>query len=84
MKIIYDILHTIKEYDNSISPTPLMRFSNLSSQSFDEYISELVNKNFIKILEKKEGRKKITLADKGFDFLREYKAIKNFIEDFGL
>jgi len=44
LEVIYDILKIIRHYNNSIKPTPLLRYSNLSSQSFSEYISELLDK----------------------------------------
>ena len=48
LEVIYDILKTINENQNSIKPTPLLRKSNLSSQSFTEYITELIEKEFVK------------------------------------
>ncbi|MBR9681315.1 MAG: hypothetical protein GOV00_00785 [Candidatus Altiarchaeota archaeon] len=84
LEIIYDFLSIIKKHDNSIKPTPLLRFSNLSSQRFAEYLKEMGEKDFIKVLENKKGRKMITLTDKGFRFLEKYGTIRGFIEDFGL
>ncbi|MBR9679997.1 MAG: hypothetical protein GOU99_03035 [Candidatus Altiarchaeota archaeon] len=84
LEIIYDFLKTIKNNNNSIKPTPLLRLSNLSSQRFAEYLSELEEKQFIKILESSNGRRIITLTDKGFGFLEKYRTIKGFIADFGL
>ncbi len=84
LEIIYDFLNVVRKHDNSIKPTPLLRFSNLSSQRFKEYLSELEEKGFVKVLENKKGRKKITLTDKGFQFLQKYKTIRGFIDEFGL
>jgi len=84
LEIIYDFLKLINERDNSIKPTPLLRLSNLSSQSFAEYLNELEEKEFLKILENKKGRKTITLTDKGFKFIEKYRTIRGFIDDFGL
>ena len=53
LEVIYDILRMIKEHNNSIRPTPLLRFSNLSSQSFADYQEELTDKGFIKIIKNK-------------------------------
>jgi predicted transcriptional regulator len=53
LKIIYDILNTIRNHNNLIKPTPLLRYSNLSSQSFSSYLGELMEKGFIA-----EGRDK--------------------------
>ena len=75
LEIIYDILDIIKEHGNSIKPTPLLRFSNMSSQRFDDYYNELLEKGFIKEVYNKKGRKLITVTDKGDDFLRKYRMI---------
>jgi predicted transcriptional regulator len=82
--LINDILRVIKEHNNSIKPTPLLRYSNLSSQGFQEYISELIKKGFITEITDKKGRKAFSLTDKGFLFLQKYQTIRDFIDDFGL
>ena len=51
---------------------------------FKEYINELVSKGFIKFDIDKDDKKTFSLTKKGNDFLIEYKAIENFIENFGL
>lgn len=84
LSVIYDILNIIQENNNSIKPTPLLRFSNLSSQSFSDYFKELQEKEFVKELEDKKGRKYITLTDKGFKYLEKYKTILGFINEFEL
>ena len=84
LEVIYDILRIIRNNQNSIKPTPLLRYSNLSSQRFTEYFNELIEKEFIKEVIDEEGRKFITLTDKGFKYLDKYKSIKTFIEDFDL
>ena len=84
LEVIYNILKIIQEHHNSIKPTPLLRYSNLSSQSFSEYFKELFEKNFIKEVIDKKGRKYITLTDKGFKFLEKYKMILGFIDEFEL
>jgi predicted transcriptional regulator len=82
--MIFDILDIIRQNHNSIKPTPLLRHSNLSSQSFSEYINELQDKVFIKEITDENGRKFITLTDKGFKYLEKYKLISGFIEEFEL
>jgi len=84
LEIVYDILKIIEENNNSILPTPLLRYSNLSSQRFSEYIAELVEKGFIRELQDRKGRKYFTLTDKGFQYLSRYRTIIEFIEDFNL
>ncbi len=78
------IIKNIIQHHNSIKSTPLLRHPNLSSQSFSEYYNELLEKGFIKELTDKNGRKFITLTDKGFKYLEKYKLILGFIEEFEL
>ena len=84
MEVIYDILRIIRDKHNSIKPTPLLRYSNLSSSSFSEYYLELMSKEFIKEIQDNKGKKYITLTDKGFKFLEKYQLITGFIEEFEL
>ena len=84
LEIIYSILKIIQDKGNSIKPTPLLRFANMSSQSFSEYYKELMKKEFIRESLDKKQRKYITLTDKGFKFLEKYKLILGFIEEFEL
>jgi predicted transcriptional regulator len=84
LEIIYNILKIIQDKGNSIKPTPLLRYSNVSSQSFNEYYKELIDKDLIKEEFDKKKRKYITLSDKGFKYLEKYKLILGFIEEFEL
>lgn len=84
LEVIFDILKIISEHHNSIKPTPLLRYSNLSSNGFSEYCNELLSKGFIKEIKDSEGKKYLTLTDKGFKYLEKYKLILGFINDFEL
>lgn len=84
LEVIYDILIIIKNNNNSIKPTPLLRFSNLSFNSFSIYEKDLIEKEFIRLEEDKKGKKYYTLTDKGFNYLNKYLMIKNFISEFNL
>ena len=84
LEVIYDILRIIRDNKNSIKPTPLLRYSNLSFNSFNLYYEELLQKEFVKEIEDKKGKKYVTLTDKGFNYLDKYKLIKGFIDDFDL
>ena len=84
LEVIYDILKIIRHYNNSIKPTPLLRYSNLSSQSFSDYLTELLEKGFVKEITDEKGKKFLTLTDKGFRYLEKYKMILGFIDEFGL
>jgi predicted transcriptional regulator len=83
LEIVRDILLVIKKKGNSIKPTPLLRQSNLSSSSFKGYITEIIQKGFVREIEKDE-EKFISLTDKGFKFLEKYKTIVEFIDEFEL
>jgi len=84
LEIIYNFLKIIQDNHNSIKPTPLLRKSNLSSQSFNEYSEELLSKEFIREITDKKGRKYITLTDRGFSYLQKYNTILGFIDEFEL
>jgi predicted transcriptional regulator len=83
LEIMRDMLNIVRENKNSIKSTPLLRKSNLSSERFQQYFSELLEKGFLKEIENKDG-KSITLTDKGFKFLERYRAIVDFIDEFDL
>jgi len=84
LKIAYDILKIIKDHNNSIKKTPLLRYTNISSQSFNNYYCELKNKSFIREVIDKKGQIYLSLTDKGFNYLTKYNQIKGFIEEFEL
>jgi predicted transcriptional regulator len=84
LEVIYDILKLVADSDNSIRPTPLLRKSNLSSQSFAEYYEELNATGFIKEAEDKKSKRFVALTDKGYRFLEKYKVILGFIDEFEL
>jgi len=84
LEMIFDILNIIRNHHNSIKPTPLLRHSNLSSQSFSEYLNELLEKGLVKEITDDNGRNFMTLTDKGFKYLEKYKLISGFIEEFEL
>ena len=83
LEIVRDILDTISKNSNSIKTTPLLRKSNISSNRFKEYYSDLLNKGFVKEFEK-QGDRFVSLGDKGFRFLEKYKTIRDFIDEFEL
>ena len=84
LEIIYNFLKIISAHQNSIKSTPLLRKVNLSSQSFNEYYNELLDKGFIKEIWDKKKKKYITLTDTGFNYLTKYKYILGFIDEFEL
>ena len=84
LEIIYQMLKLIQEHHNSIRPTPLLRYTNISSQSFSEYYNELIEKGFIREVQEKGNRNYVTLTDKGFKYLEKYQYILGFIDEFEL
>lgn len=84
LEVIFDILNVIRSKGNSIKPTPLMRYANLSTQGFNDYIDELKSKNLVKEINDKKNRKHLTLTDKGFRYLEKYQAIISFVDEFDL
>ena len=84
LAVIYDFLKIISDHNNSIKPTPLLRKTNLSSQSFNEYLEELITKELVKQVLDNKNKKYLTLTDKGFKFLQKYKLILGFIKEFEL
>jgi predicted transcriptional regulator len=83
LQVIHDILKSIKDKNGKIKPTHILYKSNLSHQMMDEYLNELIEKKFV-IEEKKENNKTYSLAQKGLEYLNQYKLIINFVESFGL
>ena len=84
LEIISVILKIIHDNRNSIKVTPLLRHSNISSQSFSEYYKELLEKGFIREDMDNKGKKFVSLTDKGFTYLEKYKYILAFIDEFEL
>ncbi len=84
LEIIHSILRIIHDNRNSIRMTPLLRFSNISSQSFNEYYRDLLDKGLVREDTDKKKNRFISLTDKGFRFLERYKYIIDFIEEFEL
>ena len=83
LEIIKDILRIIQKSNGLIKPTPLLRKSGISSASFKEYYTELLQKELIKEKTNPQG-KYINLTEKGFRFIERYKTIISFIEEFDL
>ncbi|RJQ16945.1 hypothetical protein C4573_02690 [Candidatus Woesearchaeota archaeon] len=83
LQVIYDILRVIQEKNGRIKPTHILYKANLSSQMFNEYLTDLITKEFIVEHQEKKG-KTYSLTQKGFDYLSKYKFILEFVDSFGL
>ena len=83
LQIVHDILGVIKERSGKIKPTHILYKSNLSYQMMEEYLQELIEKNFIIEMKTKKG-KTYSITEKGLKYLNEYKLIMSFTDSFGL
>lgn len=83
LQVIHDILKVINEKNGRIKPTHILYKSNLSHQMMEEYLKELIEKEFIKVNKEKKG-KTYSLTEKGFEYLQKYRFIMEFTESFGL
>ena len=83
LEIVNDILLAIQNKGGKIKPTHLLYKSNLSHKKMMEYLSELMEKNMVSEEEEK-GKRRFTINQEGFNFIKEYKKIKEFSDSFGL
>lgn len=83
LQIIYDILKVIQERSGRIKPTHILYKSNLSHSMMDEYLTELLVKQFVTEI-KKGTSKTYSLTQKGGEYLEKYKFIIDFSDSFGL
>ena len=81
LQLIHDILKVIR--DGKKKPTHIMYKANLSHQMLEEYLKDLLSKEFIVVM--KHGRAKTySITEKGLKYVGEYDVIKKFVESFGL
>ncbi len=83
LRVIHDILRAISENNEKIKPTHILYKANLSNQMLDEYLNYLIQQGFVREIHQKKG-KSYALTDKGFNYLKEYRLITNFMDSFGL
>lgn len=83
LEIVNDILLAIQNKGGKIKPTHLLYKSNLSHKKMMEYLSELMEKNMV-AEEEEKGKKMFIINQEGFNFIKEYKKIKEFSDSFGL
>lgn len=83
LQVIHDILKCVNDKSGRIKPTHILYKSNLSHQMMDDYLKELIEKDFIS--EEKDGNSKTySITDKGRKYLEKYKLILEFTNSFGL
>ena len=83
LEIMHDILKVVRNKNGKIKPTHILYKSNLSYQMMEEYLKELIEKDFLVESKTKSG-KTYSLTEKGFNFLDKYSLIKDFTTSFGL
>ena len=83
LQVIYDILIAIDSKNGKIKPTHIMYKANLSHQMLNEYLKELISKEFIEEKKSKLG-KTYYITPKGINYLNEYKKVIDFMGAFGL
>jgi predicted transcriptional regulator len=83
LEIIYDILAAVQKRNGSIKPTHLLYKSNLSYQRMNIYLDELIKQGMVQ-KDFDEKSKYYVLTEKGYQFLAEFKRIKEFSESFGI
>ncbi|MEI6731622.1 MAG: DUF4364 family protein [archaeon] len=83
LEVIRDILKVIRERNGKIKPTHILYKSNLSYVMMEEYLGELIEKEFIKQITLKTG-KSYTITDKGLNYLDKYDLVEQFTSSFGL
>lgn len=84
LEIIHDILDALQQKGGKLKPTHILYKSNLSYQMLTEYLTDLVQKGFIKEETDKKGNKFYILLDKGYSFLKDFRVIRSFMESYGL
>jgi predicted transcriptional regulator len=84
LEVIFDILYAVHNSGQGIKITPLIRKSNLSPQSFSSYYVKLLEKGFIKEVSDEKEKKLVVLTEKGVNYIREYKTVLIFIQEFEL
>lgn len=83
MDIIEDMLSAIQDKKGEIKPTHLMYKSNLSHGQMQSYLEELVSKELIKKITRK-NYDYIIITDRGHEFINKLREMKEFEESFGL
>ena len=83
LDIIKDMLATLQSHGGEIKPTHLMYKSNLSHVQMTSYLEELLEKELVKKV-KKKNYDYIIITDKGFGFFEKLRQMREFEKTFGL
>ena len=83
LEIIKDILEVIRNRSGKIKPTHILYKSNLSYVMMEEYMKELMDKEFIQEKKLNKG-KTYVITEKGINYLQQYHLISEFTQSFGI
>ncbi len=81
--IIGDMLSSVIEKGGQIKPTHLMYKSNMSHGQMKGYLDDLVGRELLKRA-KKGDHEYVIITDRGLEFIRKLREIKEFEKAFGL
>lgn len=84
LEIIRDILIVIKQRQGGVKPTHILYKSNLSYAMMEEYLTELLEKEFIVQERRDKGHRAYVITEKGLKYLEQYRLIAEFSDSFGL
>ncbi len=82
-EIIFDILNLISSKNGKVKPTHILYGGNLSHDRLKKYLKELIDAGFIQKIEEK-GKMYYILAEKGYQFIEEFKKIEEMTAAFGI
>ena len=82
--IMNDMLEFIRSKGDKAKPTQIMYKANLSHTMLQEYMKELLEKQLVTEQKSKDEKRTYTLTPKGFEFLKDYKQMKGFLESYDL
>lgn len=83
LEVIRDILQVVRDRNGKIKPTHILYKSNLSHPMMEDYLKELIGKEFI-VEHKGPQGKRYSITDKGLQYLAKYRSIMEFTQSFGL
>lgn len=84
LEIIKDILIAIRDKGNNVKPTHILYRSNLSHKMLKEYLKELLEKSLVEENFDKKNNITYSITPKGANYIDDFKAIKSFMESYGL
>jgi predicted transcriptional regulator len=83
LDVTLDMLASIQKKGGEIKPTHLMYMANLSHTQMMSYLEELVRKNLVSRI-KRKNYDYLIITDKGCELVQKIKEMKEFEKTFGL